>query len=346
MRGMKMEKSFLKVLLLSAVSVIAFAQTDDFEVFDSEEIDVDGVFREKPRPSAADRMREQRARLEKKNEELVRKKIEDARIREEQRMTRRLQNMFNGKGFVDDVQDSVSTGAAAPQKVTAEAPSLPGTKTASVSVGAGLTTYQVAREGNIAENDYSSDASFNIAVDGKVADRFMMGVGFNYVGINFEDNPFNGFYNTTFQQPREIEGRIMAFDVHGKFIFTRDSRVKPFVGLQAAYNRMSLEFSNQNPTTNGFGNFYNNYGQEEYTKGFMSAGASAGLIFDINESFGINAQVGYNKGFGSSSDSDSRNNNIFFNPNIVDDRVTLESVGSQIQSADAFTLNIGVQANF
>lgn len=345
MRGNIMMKTVFLAATMTAFSSVAVAQTDDFEVFDSEEIDVDGVFREKPRETRADRIRKQRAALEKKNEDLVRKKIEDARIREEQRMTRRLQNMFNGKGFTDEVSDSVSTGQAAPQQVVAPAPELPTEKTASVIIGAGITNYTVGQQDNLAENDYTSDASFGIAVDGKVADRFMMGVGLNYVTINFEDNPYQTFFNTAFQQPREIEGRILSFDIHGKFIFTRDSRVKPYVGIQAAYNRLNLEYTNQSPVTPFGTNIYNNYGSEEFTQGFMSAGANAGLTFDINETFGLNAQVAYNKGFGS-EDSNTNNNNIFFNNNIVDDRVILENVGNQLQTSDSFTLNIGVQANF
>lgn len=344
MRGKLMGNKATKVTILACLVSLSYGQTDDFEVFDSEQIDVDGIYKEKPRPTAADRIRAQRAKLEKANENLVKKKIEDARIKEEQRMTQRLQNMFNGKGFTDDsVVDQVQTGQAAPvQQQVVAAPEAPEEKTASISITAGVRNFLVSEEENLDDNDYTSDSNFKIDIDGKVADRFMMGVGIGYTTINFEENPYENFYTIGLQQSREIEGRILSFDIHGKFIFTRDSRVKPYVGFQAGYNRLNLEYNNNNQQQ--FNGLYTNYGSEEYSKGFVTAGANAGISFDINESFGLNAQVTYDKGFGSDSDT---NNNFFFNGGgFVDDRIILENIGSQLQAADSFGINLGIQANF
>jgi len=96
--------SFKKINGLALMCMIAaaptFAQADEFDYvedsnYDSlsvQQMDIDGVYRKKR--SQADLLESRRKKLEKRNENLVRQKIEDARIREEKKMTNKLQKMF------------------------------------------------------------------------------------------------------------------------------------------------------------------------------------------------------------------------------------------------------------
>jgi len=58
-----------------------------------EPISIDGKYTEKT--SQADRMKNLRAKLEKQNELLVKRKIESLRLKQEMRMTKKLQKIFN-----------------------------------------------------------------------------------------------------------------------------------------------------------------------------------------------------------------------------------------------------------
>ncbi|OFZ48247.1 MAG: hypothetical protein A2381_08405 [Bdellovibrionales bacterium RIFOXYB1_FULL_37_110] len=58
-----------------------------------EPISIDGKYTEKT--SQADRMKNLRAKLEKQNELLVKRKIESLRLRQEMKMTKKLQKIFN-----------------------------------------------------------------------------------------------------------------------------------------------------------------------------------------------------------------------------------------------------------
>ncbi len=350
-----MKGSLTVLALLTSMSFGAYAQ-EDFEVFDSEQIDVDGLYKEKPKPSRADKIRAQRQALEKSNEDLVRKKIEDQRIKEEERMTKRLENMFQGKGFNAGVQDSVTTGSAAPAKLETKAPELAVEKSATISVGAGITNLIVSENEVLGDNDYSSDGSFTISADGIVSDKVEMGVGITYNSLSFEDEIIrNGFYGPTAgtyfggYQPRNVEGSLMTFDIHGKYYFTRSSKLKPFVGAQGAYNRVKLEYSEQDRNQPVFGYYPGYEDEQEYSSGFFSAGLNAGIRFDFTDTIGLIAQGQYNKNFGSGDDnSDNRNNyyQSYQSQNYVDDQKILDGLGGQIEEAHSFNLNIGISASF
>ena len=58
-------------------------------------MDIDGEFTPKKHVSAADRMKILRAKLEERNEILVRKKIEQARMKSELELMRKLQRSFD-----------------------------------------------------------------------------------------------------------------------------------------------------------------------------------------------------------------------------------------------------------
>lgn len=83
-------QAFIAALSL-LVSFQAFADDFSFE----EPIDVDGYYTEKKRSSASDRMKNYRAKLEKQTEIMMKKKMEQIRLKQELEMMKRLQQSMN-----------------------------------------------------------------------------------------------------------------------------------------------------------------------------------------------------------------------------------------------------------
>ncbi len=89
-----MFKTFLTVSALF-LGMQAFAQYDDSFMFD-DAIDIDGVYTESDsKVSPSDRMKAMRAQLEKRNEMLVRRKIENVRLQQEMEMMKKLNQTMN-----------------------------------------------------------------------------------------------------------------------------------------------------------------------------------------------------------------------------------------------------------
>ena len=124
MKALMTHEMKILVATLAVVSSSAFAQdylvSETEEILNSEQIDIDGQFR---RESAADKVEKMRKRLEKQNEEMVQKKIEDIRIKNEQKLATDLKGAFNGQAIGTDQEvDTVETVQAAPQTIIAPAP--------------------------------------------------------------------------------------------------------------------------------------------------------------------------------------------------------------------------------
>ena len=86
-------KSFLTILaMMTLISVSAQAQ-DSFD-FESSPIDISGNYQSQG-PSAADQMRNYRAKLEKQNEMMMKKKMEQIRMHQEIELMKALQKKMN-----------------------------------------------------------------------------------------------------------------------------------------------------------------------------------------------------------------------------------------------------------
>lgn len=85
-------KTILAFLLLT-LGTSSYAQYDDSYMFDN--IDIDGTYSENSNESAADRMRKMRAKLEKRNEVMVQKRIENVRFQQEKEMMKKLNQSMN-----------------------------------------------------------------------------------------------------------------------------------------------------------------------------------------------------------------------------------------------------------
>lgn len=85
--------------LLTLIAMVALVSTtvraqDSFD-FETQPIDISGNFSQPTAPSAADQMRRYREQLEKQNELMMRKKMEQIRVQQEVELMKALQKKMN-----------------------------------------------------------------------------------------------------------------------------------------------------------------------------------------------------------------------------------------------------------
>lgn len=352
MKGEFMKKSLLALnalilgltFLSPAVSLRAqddLLENSSDEQFNLDELNING----KQKKSAADKLEEMRKKLEEQNEQMVQKKIEDARIKSEQKLTEQLQDAFN-QGLNND---SVSTSVASVQKVEVEAPAEVKKAEKKIRIIPGLGILNVKSN----DVDFESKVSGNMAIESDINKNFSAGANFRYATMEVTDlgsnnnvnnnygGNYNYFYNPTYfnyygQQGRELNYKHMGLDLFGKF-YILSEKVRPYVGLAMGYNRDSLKYENSNAfSVNGY-----NTGNEQFNTSFISGSAMLGTIVNFTETIGMNAEFSYIKGLSSGIKSNAQSFS-FVNP----DQDHLNKIGNSIVNANFYSLNIGLVISF
>ncbi|MCK5074031.1 MAG: hypothetical protein KAQ98_11435 [Bacteriovoracaceae bacterium] len=340
-------------ILIAAGASTAMAQIDPLldeteDVLNSQQLDVDGSFRRK---SAADKLAQMRRKLEKKNEEMTRKKIEDERMKAEAKMTKKLQKMFQGQLQAMDEQPVVVQQAA--PKVVAPAPVQAEPEKKIVEEVKIIPTLGVL---NIqGENcDFESKINAGISVESMLTKRISVGLQFSYATMaltdvdqnnsssyNYVSAPYNSAYYSTYGQGREIDYRQTVVGINSKFFLTEESRLRPYVGLGVNYNRASLKYTDQDKSQPySYNNVY--YGDEEYSSSYVSGSLLLGSEVRFTDHVGMVLGLNYSKGFlggiDTQADVKSRYNNH--------DQQRLEGFGSDIEKAHFFAINAGLLVTF
>ena len=265
------------------------------EQVDSEVINIDGQYQ---RESAADRVTKMRKRLEKKNEDMVQKKIEDIRIKQEKELAKGLKKAFT-RGMQAMSGDAVSTQKSAVQKVEKKAPKPKDTGKKNRII----PTFGVSSiSGESIEFESKVDAG--IAFETDVSRHFAAGIGLGFMNMNIQDlNPnyggytFNQSYSYNNQQGREMDYKQFSLDLNGKFYFVADSKIRPYGGVGLGYRRTSLKYQESDPFYSN--NYYYNYGTLEdvsYKNNYMTASAQLGADMHFTEMSGARLELAYTKG--------------------------------------------------
>lgn len=339
-----------------APSVLAQDDTllsDTEEVLDSSEaIDVDGTHN---RPTEADRMAKMRRNLEAKNEELVRKKIEDVRMKEEMRMTKRLANAFNaGMGNLDNNNDEVKTTQAAP--VVAALPPAPAVVTAPAPVVEPAPDYNFAGTKVIPNAgllmikgdkiDFESKFNGGIMVESMVLPRLSFGLGFNYATLDLVDldgNTYNsygqyynnGYYNT-YGQGRELSYKHMNVELNSKLFLAQDTRIRPYVGVGLGFNKTKLQYDNN--TTYTYTN--SQFGNEEYNSTYASGLGMIGAEAIFSKNVGMNVEFKYARGFTNMQEDSA------LSASSSPDQAKLDRIGQAIEESNFMSINAGLIVSF
>jgi hypothetical protein len=340
------KKAFLMLLLFGLAPSSVLAQVDPLlddaqSVLSSEQIDISGNFNAPKQPSAADKIEAMRKQLEERNEQMVQKKIEDMRMKEEQKLANKLSNAFNGQQF-----DQVTVSQAAPKKKTvAPLPKLKKEKKSKVIPYIGML--------NIAgDNGLELEANMNIgvAMESQIQERISVGVGINYATMgltdvsnqyagvyNYNFNPYyNPGYNQTYGQGREMSYKRLGLELNSKFFFTVETQIRPYAGVGLGWNRHDLSYDNN--TQYSLGTIQ--LGDENFASSFLSGSFSAGAEVNFSETIGAGLEFKYMKSLGSSFNTQSAQGNQ--NP----DQVRLENVGTAIEEANNMSLNAALIIKF
>jgi len=317
-----MAQSLLGLLITSQAVVYAqddlLFETDN--VLESEQLNIDGYYSEKPKKTAADRMADMRRKLEDRNGQMVDKKIEDIRIKEEAKLTKQLQ-----RAFTDGMNnlDTVSNKQAATQKVEAPAPEPKAQKANKI-----IPTFGILNV-NGTEFDFESNLNIGLSFETMVSSNFAAGFGLNYATMEIID--YNSFYGN---YGREMSYDRLQMEVSGKYYFTVENKIRPFVSAGLSYNRSGLEY---NDDGQGYSYQGTQFGGEGYSSSYISATAMFGSEVVLSENFGAQLDFRYNKGLTGGFNSKS-NTNGFQNP----DQKRLEDIGQAIEEADFFSINAGI----
>ncbi|MBY0516289.1 MAG: porin family protein [Bacteriovoracaceae bacterium] len=239
--------------------------------------------------------------------------------------------------------DTISTTQAAPMKIEAPAPAPAAPadlqkpfEEIKLLPYAGVTNFQGVEK---LETEYAG----GLRLESNINERFSMGIGANYSQFNTQD--FGGGYNNqsyygsyygTYGSARQINYKGMGIEVYSKLFLTRGERFRPYIGAGLGYNRMTLNYNDNN----SFNSFGNQFGNEELTSSYATGSLSAGSDVMITRSIGLNLQFQYSRGFGSGSS----NNGV--NPYNAPDQRRLQDLSEAIINANALSIFAGAVVIF
>jgi outer membrane protein W/uncharacterized protein YdbL (DUF1318 family) len=245
--------------------------------------------------------------------------------------------------YVKRKQDSVSVAQSAPVSV-AEAPS-------SGKMGDVIKVLPFAGVMSIQSENEDLEASLNtgIKVESDLTSRFSIGLGFNYISLKTTDygqGGSNGGYGTigfgSNGFGREVEYTNLNFDMYSKFFIAKTERFRPYVGLGFVYNRTTAEYTSGNNTQINVNGFNGRAGDQEVVSNIMSAKIIGGSEILFTENVGLNLELQYSKGLGSSFGGNSDNSNNGFNS--FQNR--LEDLSEEINTAHTISVSAGVLVLF
>lgn len=334
-------------LALGMISQAAIADdllfaTDRAIQFDSAQIDIEG-----------DPVKRHRQKMEQRTNEMVRQRIENQRLQQERELTRSLQKAFtNGLEARDEVSTIMAAPAPtqAPQEVVV-AP-LPEVKPKSAEPENKIIPFFGVTNIKGETIDFETKINMGLTFENMVTRSLSVGLGIGYTAMDITDyanayisNPYMNqgpFYNPgyfdTFGQGRTIDYKNIQMVVNSKLFLSTESKIRPFLGGALSYNRAKLAYTDSG-NDYSFGNV--RFGNEGYSSSYIGATGMLGSEVIFSEMVGMSLDFRYSRGLTSGF---SRNSDVdgFRNP----DQRRLENIGSAIESADFFSLNLGVVVRF
>jgi len=344
---MKLGKSIFMVLMMvnQMYLNVAIAQDDLFEdteeVLESPQIDINGKLKKE---TAADRIAKMRKKLEEQNEQMMQKKIEDVRIKQEHELSQQLQRAFK-RGF--EQVDQVSTGQSSVQKVEVAAPVViaPPKEAKNNKIIPFLGISHFYGEGI---DGFESNANVGLSFESEVNERFSVGVGAQYTSMSITDttNSFgSNYYGPQFNLNTagdEIEYKRINLSVNSKLYLTTETKIRPFVGAGVGYNRSSMEYAKkQSSFQTTYGNNFSD-SSDSISGSHVNGVGLVGAEVSFNDTVGMCVDFRYTKSFtnGFESTNDQSSNYVNYN------EVVLRNLGSSIEDSSEASLNLGMIVKF
>ncbi len=350
--------ALLMTMLMSPSALLAQDLLDDVDAtltedhLEMDDLNINGQL------TPAQQLEQSRKRLEERNRQMVDKKIENIRIKQEVALTKKLQTAFEA-GLNNMDEDKVSKKEAAvepapvaPAPVVAPAPTIierivevpapekiEEEKLTRITPFVGLSSFQGTGI------DFEAKSSIGVSADHLILPNISLGAGINYSTMEITDTA-NSYADTTslgtnygviFPNGRQMSFNKLSIEANSRFFVTLDSKLKPYVGAGVGYNKTNLKYDG---SANGY--TYNgiSYGSEGVSTNFVTGSVRLGAELDLTSSIALGLDVGYTKalssGFGTKNETVSTN----------EDQRRLEKVSSAIEDASNLTINAGVVLKF
>lgn len=320
------------------------------DTLDMDQIDIEG------RLSPSELLKRRREKLEERNKVMVEKKIEDIRVKQEIALTNKLQGAFNNS-LNNLNEDKVQTVQAAPAPV-APAPVAPAPVIETRIVEVPAPVEKVEKKSKIIPNlgvssvkgdrlDLETDLTIGVQAETMIAPQISVGIGLGYSTMKMTDvansyTTYGGYYNTGYNNiygtgGREMSLKKLTLEANGKYFFTEDSMIKPYIGAGLAFNRSTLKYENSNSY------YYQNYsfGNEDYGSSSVGGNIKLGAEVSFNETVGANIEFAAAKNI-SSGISKSSELNTTYNP----DQGRLENISKEIEDSATTSVTAGVVIKF
>lgn len=344
------------LLVASSVSVVKaqdYLDDADDALGSSDALQMDDIEIE-GKLSPSELMRKRREKLEERNKIMVEKKIEDIRVKQEIALTNKLQDAF-GKSLNNLNEDKVQTTQAAPVVAPAPVAPAPVVETRIVEVPAPTKETKASKvipsigASNIKGDRIDLESKMNIAVnlETQVMPQISVGLGLGYTTMDLTDiandfvnlgayNPYNTGYYNVYGAGRKMSLNKLTIEANGKFFFTDEARIKPYVGAGLSFNRTNLKYEDAGAySTNGI-----NFGNEGFSSSAMAGTGKLGAEIDVNETIGFNLDLSYTKNITSGISKNA--NTLNTNP----DQGRLENVTKEIEEGDITAIQAGLIIRF
>ena len=359
-----MKKTFtstalLMTMLMSPGMLLAQDLLDDVDAtlagdhLEMDDLNINGQL------TPAQQLEQTRKKLEDRNRQMVDKKIENIRIKQEVALTKKLQSAFEqGLNNMDEDQVSkkqsstVEAQPVAVQPVVAPQPTIiervvevqapekiEEEKLTRITPSFGLSTYQGSQV------DFEAKTSLGISADHLILPNIALGAGLNYSTMDITDTA-NSYADTTslgynygaiFPNGRQMSFNKLTLEANTRYFVTMESKLKPYIGAGVGYNRTNLKYEG---SANGYSYNGISYGSEGVSTNFVTGSVKLGAEMDLSSSVALGVDVGYTKaltsGFGTKNETTSTN----------EDQRRLEKVSSAIEDASNLTINAGVVLKF
>jgi opacity protein-like surface antigen len=364
-----MIKLFLSLSVISSSFVGAFA---DDSVLNSDPININGYVSEAP--STDGELEKVRGELRKQKQTIQINKEKSKKYKELGRTTEKLADVteeliderkeatttidkYNKKieclmqenpgadcdEYVRRKQDTISVSQAAPAPVVvAEAP-------AKRKMGDVIKVLPYAGVMSIQSENEDLEAGLHtgLKVESDLTNRFSVGLGINYTNLKTTDFGDNGGFGTIgfggSGFGREVEYTNLSFDMYSKFFLVKTERFRPYVGLGIIYNRTTAEYTSGNNTQINVNGFNGQAGDQEVNANIMSAKIIGGSEILFTENVGMNLELQYSKGLGSSFGGDSDSSDNVFGTTFQN---RLEDLSEEINTAHTISVSVGVLVLF
>lgn len=351
MKTMKTQKLKLAVVaLLATQATTTFAQGDALlseteDILNSEQIDIDGRFRQE---TPAQRIEKMRKKLEAQNEQMVQKKIEDIRIKQEQELAGKLQEAFQGNAQALDSDmdsgmgnmDSVQTIQAAPTQIIAPMPEKEEEKLKNKII----PFFGVKQFNGDSIDSFESQVNAGISMENMVTDRFSVGLGVNYTTMSINDYTNYYSYNPYgFNDGDKISYTNLNLNLNTKFFLTVDSKIRPYLGLGAGYNRTTLKYDEERTQFNrGYGSQYS-FDDGQVSGSNITGTGMVGAEVSFTETLGLNVEFNYTRALTYAFDGQATYYTGTFGE-VAEQN--LENYGYGLENSDVAALNVGFVIKF